>query len=77
MIKDKKQDCKLKLDKTNKYFRQKIPPALYSYLDFFLKKELDTQVLYRLINYKIKLIEENTLSFYYLNKYLLKELVVI
>src|SRR5205085_5264324 len=55
--------------------KQKIPPTLYNYLDFFLKKELDTLALYRVIDYKIELIEENTLSFYYLNKHSLKELV--
>ena len=54
--------------------KQKIPPALYDYLDFFLKKELDTLVLHRAIDYKIKLIKENTLSFYYLNKHSLEEL---
>ncbi len=75
MIKDKKQDREPKLDKTNEYLRQKIPPALYSYLDFFSKKDSDTLVLHRAIDHKIKLIEENTLGFYYLNKYSLEELL--
>ena len=75
MIKDKKQDYEPKLDKTNKYLRQKIPPTLHSYLDFFLKKESDTLAPHRAIDHKIKLIEENTLSFCHLNKHLLKELV--
>ena len=77
MIKDKKRDREPKLDETNEYLRQKIPPTLYNYLDFFLKKESDTLVLHRAINYKIELIEENTLGFYHLNKYSLKELVSI
>ncbi len=74
MIKDKKRDYKPKLDKTDEYLRQKIPPALYSYLDFFLKKDSDTLAPYRAIDYKIELIEENTLGFCYLNKHSLKEL---
>ena len=74
MIKDRRQDYELKLDKTEESLRQKVSPSLYVYLDFFLKRELDTLALHRVINYKIKLTKENTLSFYYLNKYLLKEL---
>ena len=77
IIKDKKQDYKLKLDKTEEYLKQKVPPSLYVYLDFFLKKELDTLAPHRVINYKIKLIEENTLGFCHLNKHLLKELVAM
>ncbi len=75
MIKDKKRDYEPKPDKTDKYLRQKIPPALYSYLDFFLKKDLDILALYRAIDHKIELIEENTLGFCHLNKHLLEELL--
>ena len=74
MIEDKKRDREPKPDETDEYLRQKIPPALHSYLDFFLKKDLDTLAPYRAIDHKIELTEENTLGFCHLNKHSLEEL---
>ena len=77
MIKDKKQDYKLKLEEIKEYLKQKIPPTLHSYLDFFSKKESDTLALHRAIDHKIELTKENTLGFCHLNKHLVKELAVM
>jgi len=75
MIKDKKQDREPKPDKTDEYLRQKIPPALYSYLDFFSKKDLDTLAPHRASDHKIERTEEDTLGFCHLNKHSLEELL--
>ena len=64
-------------DLSVKALRQRVLAFLYDCLDFFLKEQSNTLLLYRSINYKIKLTEANTLSFCYLNKYLLEELTVI
>ena len=78
IIKDKRQKLEAKLEvEVEESLKQKISLTLYNYLDFFLKKESDILAPYRIIDYKIELIEENTLSFYYLNKYSLEELVSI
>src|SRR6266536_2730411 len=74
MIEDKKRDREPKPDETDEYLRQKIPPALHSYLDFFSKKDSDTLAPHRAIDHKIELTEENTLGFCHLNKHSLEEL---
>jgi hypothetical protein len=54
-----------------------VPRFLYYCLDFFLKKQLDTLLPHYSINYKIKLIDGNTLGFSHLNKHSLEELTAI
>jgi hypothetical protein len=77
MIEDKRQEREPKPEETKESLKQKVPPGLHAYLDFFSKKDSDTLAPYRAIDHKIELIQENTLGFCHLNKHFLKELAAM
>ena len=75
MIEDKMQERKP--EETKESLKQKVPPTLHAYLDFFSKRESDTLAPHRTVDHKIELTTENTFRFYHLNKHLLEELTTI
>jgi hypothetical protein len=63
--------------KTNESLKTKVPCIYYSRLGFFLKQQSNTLAPHHSIDHKIKLIQDNNLKSYYLNKHLVEELEVI
>jgi hypothetical protein len=57
--------------------KQKVPPFLHCYLDFWSKEQLDILALHRNADYKIELTDDKNLEFSYLNKHSLKELIAM
>jgi transposase InsO family protein len=77
MIEDKMQEREPEPEETKESLKQKVPPALHAYLDFFSKRESDTLAPHRMIDHKIELTAENTLGFCHLNKHSLEELTTM
>jgi hypothetical protein len=62
---------------TDESLKTKVPCIYYSRLGFFSKQQSDILALYRSINHKIELIQDNSLKSCYLNKYSVEKLEAI
>jgi hypothetical protein len=57
--------------------KQKVPPFLHCYLDFWSKEQSDILVLHRNADHKIELTDNKNLGFSHLNKHSLEELTAM